>query len=149
MQQAGDSASGSAAVFQKLFPAEYFESVLAQGDRSDGRRLDQLRPLHVRGGVVQSARASALAKVGATNVIAGINLELGNPNIEAPTLGKAACKVRKTNCCSPKGQTVQPSCSQHMACGKSQLCAAKCTWRRNCARESSNFGLSAFVKHAM
>lgn len=80
-------------MYQKLFPAEYFDAFVAQGTRPDGRHLQQLRAASVRTGIVSTARSSAAAYIGATSVVAGVSMELAVPSLEAPDVGKAVCKV--------------------------------------------------------
>lgn len=94
MQEAASAQGSTALVYQKLFPAEYFDSFVAHGRRPDGRQLQAQRNASVHTGVVSTARASAAAYIGATNVVAGISLDVAAPALETPDLGKASCKAR-------------------------------------------------------
>jgi exosome complex component RRP43 len=79
--------------YQKLFPAEFFESFVAKGLRPDGRQLDESRTLTVQTGVVRTARSSSSVQVGHSYAIAGVNLQLAQPGTDKPDQGLAAVKV--------------------------------------------------------
>jgi exosome complex component RRP42 len=61
----------------------YFE----KGLRYDGRKLNELREVLVEKGVVATAEGSARVKIGNTEVIAGVKMELGTPYPDTPDEG--------------------------------------------------------------
>jgi exosome complex component RRP43 len=86
--------AASSEVYQKLFPAEFFDSFVAKGLRPDGRKLEEARSVQEHCGVVRTANASCSARVGHTSAIAGITLELAKPSDVAPNCGTACINVR-------------------------------------------------------
>lgn len=62
-------------------------SLLEEGKRIDGRKLDEVRPIKIEPGYVEKADGSALVRLGETVVLAGIKIELGTPYPDAPNEG--------------------------------------------------------------
>lgn len=59
---------------------EYVESVIAQGKRIDGRKFDEYRKIEIEYGISpKSAEGSARVKIGDTEVIAGVKMDVGTP----------------------------------------------------------------------
>lgn len=66
---------------------DYVLSMIAKGKRLDGRAFDEFRDVKVEFGVIGNAEGSARVKVGATEIIAGVKLELGEPYPDTPDEG--------------------------------------------------------------
>lgn len=66
---------------------EVIASLLAKGTRMDGRKLDQYREVSVETGVSTGAEGSARVKIGDTEVLAGVKLEVGKPYPDSPEDG--------------------------------------------------------------
>ena len=63
-------------------------SLLKTGTRLDGRKLTEYRnPIEVEHGIVKTAEGSARVKVGETEVIVGVKLEVGEPYPDTPNEG--------------------------------------------------------------
>ncbi len=62
-------------------------SLLEEGKRIDGRKLDEIRPVKIHIGYVEKADGSALVELGDTVVLAGIKVELGTPYSDTPEQG--------------------------------------------------------------
>ncbi|MEM2376128.1 MAG: exosome complex component Rrp42, partial [Sulfolobales archaeon] len=62
-------------------------SMLAKGLRPNGRRIDELRPITIIKDYIPNADGSALVKLGNTQVLVGIKLELGAPFSDTPNEG--------------------------------------------------------------
>ncbi len=63
-------------------------SLLNVNTRLDGRKLDEYRkPIEVEYGVVKTAEGSARVKIGQTDVIVGVKLEVGEPYPDTPDEG--------------------------------------------------------------
>jgi exosome complex component RRP42 len=60
---------------------------LAQGIRLDGRKLDDYREIEVETGISKSAEASVRVKVGKTEVLVGIKMEVTKPYPDSPNEG--------------------------------------------------------------
>ncbi|MBS3167768.1 exosome complex protein Rrp42 [Candidatus Woesearchaeota archaeon] len=67
---------------------EYITTVLDKGIRLDGRKLDEFRNIEVEYGIsAKSAEGSARVKIGRTEVVAGVKLEVGEPYADNPDEG--------------------------------------------------------------
>lgn len=63
-------------------------SLLNAGTRLDGRKLTEYRkPIEVECGVVKTAEGSARVKIGETDVIVGVKMEVGEPYPDLPDEG--------------------------------------------------------------
>ncbi len=60
---------------------------LSEEKRFDGRKLDEFRQIEIEYNVSKTAEGSARVKVGETEVIAGIKLEMGKPFPDTPDEG--------------------------------------------------------------
>ena len=60
-------------------------SLLEKNIRYDKRKFDQFRPIEIEYGISsKSAEGSARVKIGETEVVAGIKMELGTPYPDQP-----------------------------------------------------------------
>lgn len=59
----------------------------ADGERMDGRSVDEFRKAKIQTGVIKNAEGSALVELGSTKVLAGIKLGLGKPFDDRPDEG--------------------------------------------------------------
>lgn len=67
---------------------EYIKSLLDKKDRVDGRKLDEFRkPIVITNNVSNKAEGSARVKIGDTEVIAGVKMDVGEPYPDSPDKG--------------------------------------------------------------
>src|SRR3989338_6710504 len=67
---------------------EHIIKLLNTGIRLDGRKLTEYRkPIEVEQGVVKTAEGSARVKIGETDVMVGVKLEVGEPYPDTPDEG--------------------------------------------------------------
>ncbi|ABN69960.1 ribosomal RNA-processing protein RRP42 [Staphylothermus marinus F1] len=66
---------------------ETIKKLLKQGERIDGRKLDEYRPIEVFLNPIPKAEGSAAVKLGNTFVITGVKLEIGTPYSDRPNEG--------------------------------------------------------------
>ena len=66
---------------------EYLLSLLQKGLRLDGRKLDEYREVELELNVSKNAEGSARVKLGNTEVIVGVKLEVGTPFPDMPDEG--------------------------------------------------------------
>ncbi|MEW5936575.1 MAG: exosome complex protein Rrp42 [Candidatus Thermoplasmatota archaeon] len=59
----------------------------ARGMRGDGRAFDEMRALHIETGVIENAEGSARVRLGDTDVIVGIKVDIGTPFKDRPDDG--------------------------------------------------------------
>jgi exosome complex component RRP42 len=61
--------------------------IINNGERIDGRTIDQYRDIQIETGIISKAEGSARVKLGYTQVIAGVKLSIGDPFPDTPNLG--------------------------------------------------------------
>ncbi|MBU0624287.1 MAG: RNA-binding protein, partial [Candidatus Thermoplasmatota archaeon] len=66
---------------------DYISKLLAKGQRVDGRRFDEMRPLTIETNFIGSAEGSARVKLGNTDVVVGVKLIPGEPFPDTPNTG--------------------------------------------------------------
>lgn len=66
---------------------DYISKLLAKGERVDGRKFDEMRPLTIETNYVRSAEGSARVTLGNTQVVVGVKTILGEPFPDTPNTG--------------------------------------------------------------
>jgi exosome complex component RRP42 len=66
---------------------DHISKLLAKGVRMDGRKFDEMRHLKVETNYIGSAEGSARVTLGATQVVVGVKLILGEPFADTPNTG--------------------------------------------------------------
>jgi exosome complex component RRP42 len=61
--------------------------LIENGERADGRSIDEYRDISVEVGVIEKAEGSARVKIGNTQLIVGIKPQLGEPFADTPNVG--------------------------------------------------------------
>ncbi len=77
-----------------MISREYIESVVAKQMRVDGRKFDEYRHIEIEYGISsKSAEGSARVRIGDTEVVAGVKLEVGTPFPDKPDEGSIMVNV--------------------------------------------------------
>lgn len=71
----------------KIISRDYMIHLLEKGVRVDNRKLDEYRKISIETGVSNKAEGSARVKLGETDVIVGVKLEVGEPYPDKPDEG--------------------------------------------------------------
>ncbi|MEM0466670.1 MAG: exosome complex protein Rrp42 [Candidatus Thermoplasmatota archaeon] len=87
---------------------DYIIKLAEQGKRIDGRRFDQYRPITIETNVVQKAEGSARVKIGNTQVLAGIKMEVGEPYPDSPDSGVLSTAAELVPMASPDFEAGPP-----------------------------------------
>ncbi|MEM1578202.1 MAG: exosome complex protein Rrp42 [Archaeoglobaceae archaeon] len=66
---------------------DYVLSKLRDGERIDGRKIDEFRKIEIKTGVIEKAEGSALVKLGNTQVVVGVKIQPGEPFPDTPDRG--------------------------------------------------------------
>ncbi|QOJ78138.1 exosome complex protein Rrp42 [Infirmifilum lucidum] len=74
---------------------------LKKGERLDGRRPDEFRPISLEVGVIGKAEGSAIVRIGDTKVIAGVKLGIGSPFADTPDEGVLIVNAELSPLASP------------------------------------------------
>jgi len=66
---------------------DYFYNLVKNGKRADGRKFDEFRNIEIETGFISKAEGSARVKIGKTQVVAGIKMDIGEPYPDSPEKG--------------------------------------------------------------
>ena len=66
---------------------DYLSKLASQGKRADGRKFDEFRKIEIETGVVSKAEGSARVKIGNTQVLVGVKMDVGEPYSDSPESG--------------------------------------------------------------
>ncbi|MCJ2519367.1 MAG: exosome complex protein Rrp42 [Candidatus Thermoplasmatota archaeon] len=80
----------------------------AAGKRGDGRGLEDQRPVSIQKGFVETAEGSARAKLGNTDILVGVKMEIGQPYPDSPDRGVLITNVELTPVASPDFESGPP-----------------------------------------
>lgn len=94
-------------VVEQLKRAQMNE-LLSRGMRLDGRGLPDLRELSIQTGVIEKAEGSARVKLGNTELIAGVKVNLGTPFPDTPDKGLLVVSAEVLPLASPYAEPGPP-----------------------------------------
>jgi len=80
---------------------DHIINLLREGKRIDGRSFEEYRDLEVRVNVIEKAEGSAWVKLGNTQVLVGIKVDLGEPFPDLPEKGVMTTNVELVPLASP------------------------------------------------
>jgi exosome complex component RRP42 len=66
---------------------DYLANLAKNGKREDGRAFDEFRKIEIETGIVSKAEGSARVKIGNTQVLTGIKMDIGEPYPDTPETG--------------------------------------------------------------
>ena len=87
----------------------HIKNLLSQGQRLDGRKFDEYRKVEVETGILPAAEGSARVKIGATEVLVGVKLEVMTPYPDNPNSGSIMINAELLPLSSPKFESGPPS----------------------------------------
>lgn len=88
---------------------DYIRNVVAEDKRLDGRAFDEYRDIEViKGFVGEKAEGSALVKLGKTQVLAGISMDVGEPYSDRPKEGVMTTSTELRPMASPYFESGPP-----------------------------------------
>ena len=88
--------------------SEKLSKMFAEGKRFDGRGLLDHRPIEISHEVSNKAEGSARVKMGKTEVIAGVKMQLGEPYPDSPNKGNLMVSGDLLPLASPRFETGPP-----------------------------------------
>lgn len=86
----------------------YALELILKGKRIDGRKFDEFRKIEVNKGIIKKAEGSASVKIGDTEVIAGVKLNVGEPFADTPNEGILIVNSEFTPLASPDFESGPP-----------------------------------------
>ncbi|MFH1403009.1 MAG: exosome complex protein Rrp42 [Candidatus Altiarchaeota archaeon] len=88
---------------------DYIRNIMSDGKRIDGRGFDERRNLEIeKGYVLEKADGSALVKLGGTQVLVGISMDVGEPYSDRPTSGVMTTSAELRPLASPYFESGPP-----------------------------------------
>ena len=87
---------------------EYLIKLAKEGKRADGRTFDEYRKIVIEPGIISKAEGSARVKIGNTQVIAGIKMDIGDPYPDTPEEGVMSTAAELIPLASPDFEAGPP-----------------------------------------
>jgi exosome complex component RRP42 len=87
---------------------EYLTKLASQGKRADNRKFDDFRPIKIEIGYIPKAEGSARVKIGNTQVVAGVKMDLGDPYPDTPDSGVMTTAAEMIPMASPDFESGPP-----------------------------------------
>jgi exosome complex component RRP42 len=87
---------------------DYLCKLAEQGKRIDGRRFDEYRSISIETNIISKAEGSARVKIGNTQVIAGIKMDIGEPYPDSPDQGVLTTSAELVPLASPDFEAGPP-----------------------------------------
>jgi exosome complex component RRP42 len=84
-----------------MIKKQSYLSLYRKGSRIDGRDLETPRNVRIETGVIEKAEGSALVRLGNTQVIAGVKMDVGSPFRDTPDQGVLAVHAEFVPLASP------------------------------------------------
>jgi len=88
--------------------SEYILKLLEKNERLDGRKLDEFRKITIEKNPIGRAEGSAKVKMGKTDVIVGIKMDVGKPYSDSPNSGVLRSDAEFTPMAHPKFSSGPP-----------------------------------------
>ena len=87
---------------------DYALELIRNGKRLDNRKFDEFRKIEIETGIIKNAEGSARVRIGDTEVIAGVKLNLGKPFPDTPEEGVLIVNAEFTPLASPDFESGPP-----------------------------------------
>jgi len=87
---------------------EYALELIQKGKRIDERKFEEFRNIEIKQGIIQTAEGSADVKLGKTEVIAGVKLEVGEPFPDTPDEGMLVVNAEFSPAAAPEFESGPP-----------------------------------------
>ena len=88
---------------------DYIVDLAKRSIRTDGRKEDEFRKIEIQKGVIEKAEGSALVRIGSTQVMAGVKMEVKAPFEDTPNEGVLIVGAELSPMASPKFRSGPPS----------------------------------------
>jgi exosome complex component RRP42 len=87
---------------------DHIHKMLAKGKRVDGRAWDEFRPITIETNYIESSEGSARVRVGNTDVLVGLKMDIGEPFADTPNKGVLATNAELIPVASPTFESGPP-----------------------------------------
>ena len=92
-----------------MMESKYAIELLENGKRIDGRKFDEFRKIVIEPNVIEKAEGSCRVRLGDTEVIAGVKMEIAEPFSDTPEEGILIVNAEFTPLASPDFESGPPS----------------------------------------
>jgi exosome complex component RRP42 len=92
-----------------IVKANHIRSMVAQGNREDGRKANDFRNIFIKTGMMPNAEGSAQVQLGKTTVLAGVKLQIEEPMDDTPMQGNLMMQAELLPLASETYETGPPS----------------------------------------
>jgi len=87
---------------------DYLSSLAEKGKRADGRALEEFRNIEIETNIISKAEGSARVKIGNTQIVAGIKMDVGEPYSDSPESGVMSTAAELIPLASPDFEAGPP-----------------------------------------
>ena len=87
---------------------DFIYKLISEGKRIDGRAFDEYRPIKIETGLIRKAEGSARVKIGNTQVLVGIKMDVGEPYPDSPDMGVLTTSAELIPLASPDFEAGPP-----------------------------------------
>ena len=91
-----------------IIKRDFIAKLAEQGKRIDSRKFDEYRKIEIETNVINKAEGSARVKIGNTQVLAGIKMEVGEPYSDSPDVGVLTTAAELIPMASPDFESGPP-----------------------------------------
>ncbi len=91
-----------------LIKKDFLVNLAKNGKRADGRKFDEFRNIEIETGIISKAEGSARVRIGNTQVISGIKLDVGEPYPDSPESGVMTTAAELIPLASPDFESGPP-----------------------------------------
>ena len=91
-----------------IIKRDYIYKLAEQGKRIDGRGFDEYRKIEIETGIITKAEGSARVKIGNTQVMAGVKMDVGEPYSDSPDSGVMTTAAELIPMASPDFESGPP-----------------------------------------
>ncbi|TQD26448.1 exosome complex protein Rrp42 [Methanolobus vulcani] len=87
---------------------DYIYNLMLKGQRADGRAFDEMRDIEIRTNVIEKAEGSAWIKMGGTEILVGVKLQVGTPFPDSADQGVIITSMELNPIASPDFEAGPP-----------------------------------------
>jgi len=91
-----------------IIKRDYLTKLAKQGKRADGRSFEDYRSIEIETNIISKAEGSARVKIGNTQVVAGIKMDVGEPYPDSPESGVMTTSAELIPLASPDFESGPP-----------------------------------------
>jgi len=91
-----------------IIKQNYLYKIAKQGKRADGRGFNEYRDIIIEPGIISKAEGSARVRIGKTQVVCGIKMDIGDPYSDTPNSGVISTAAELIPLASPDFEAGPP-----------------------------------------